>query len=194
MDYKKYLASKPLWSRHSKKHHHANPIFEVVSHRSTSVDKKIDNDFFILEAKDWVNVIALTRDRLVVMVAQYRHGSHSWSLEFPGGIVEKTTPDRHLQTAKSELMEETGYSTENWELLGTMRPNPAFLNNWNYSYLALDVELSGEQNLDENEEIEILLVPLAEIPELIRNGVISHSMMLAITTLFLTSPRGKSLL
>ena len=177
-----------LWSRTDKKIHHSNRIFKVISFNSTSPDKKISGDFYSLETNDWVNIIPITREGKVILVSQYRHGLHTVSLEFPGGIVEK---GQHLQTAKNELMEETGYSSRNWTLLGKMAANPAFLNNWNYSYVAENCEPTGVQNLDPNEQIEIELFPLQQIPQMIQSGKIYHSMMISIAGLFFMHPEFK---
>ncbi len=64
-------------------------------------------------------------------------------------------------------------------LLGSVLPNPAFLNNTCYTYLARDVCLVGKQEQDEKEDIEVLLRPLDVIPRLIREGKIAHSLVLA---------------
>ena len=64
-------------------------------------------------------------------------------------------------------------------LLGSVHPNPAIQNNQCFSFLARDVSLSGGQHQDEKEDIEIVLRPLIEIPKLIRNGDITHALVLA---------------
>jgi hypothetical protein len=57
--------------------------------------------------------------------------------------------------------------------------NPAFLTNQTYTYLARDVFPTGRQDQDEKEDIEFVLMPLDEIPSLIREGEITHSLILA---------------
>ena len=63
--------------------------------------------------------------------------------------------------------------------LGMVHANPAFLNNRCHTYLALDCFPDGPQNLDEKEDIEVVVRPFADIPKLIRDGEISHSLILA---------------
>jgi len=58
-------------------------------------------------------------------------------------------------------------------------PNPAIQNNRCYAFLAKDVFLAGEQHLDEMEDIDVLHRPLEEIPRLIEEGKINHSLVLA---------------
>ena len=65
-----------------------------------------------LEAPDWVNVIAVTRDGLVILVRQFRFGTGEVSTEIPAGMVDAgETP---LEAAQRELMEETGHAAERW--------------------------------------------------------------------------------
>jgi 8-oxo-dGTP pyrophosphatase MutT (NUDIX family) len=135
------------------------------------------HEFYILESEDWVNVIPITQQNDVVLIRQYRHGIREVTLEIPGGIVE---PDESPEEAASrELLEETGYQGSKMIPLGVVYPNPAFLNNRCYTYLASNVLLTREQEQDEKEDIEVLLRPLDEIPRLIREGEISHSLVLA---------------
>ena len=136
-----------------------------------------EHDFYVLESCEWVNVIPLTREEEVVLIRQYRHGIRQVTLEIPGGLVEQG--DSPEETAKRELREETGYMASEMILLGSVHANPAFLNNLCYSYLARDVTLSGAQEQDEKEDIEIVVKPLKEIPRLIKDGEITHSLILA---------------
>jgi 8-oxo-dGTP pyrophosphatase MutT (NUDIX family) len=124
-----------------------------------------------------VNVIPITPQDDVVLIRQYRHGTREITLEIPGGLVEKNdTPE---MAAVRELYEETGYRASQMISLGGVHPNPAIQNNKCYTFLARDVSLVGDQHLDEKEDIEVLLRPLSEIPRLIRNGDITHALVLA---------------
>ena len=63
--------------------------------------------------------------------------------------------------------------------MGNVQPNPAIQNNRCYSFIARDVRLTREQSQDEKEDIEVVLKPLSEIPAAIRNGEITHALVLA---------------
>ena len=124
---------------------------------------------YVIETGTWVNVIALTKDREVILIKQYRHGVGQVLLEIPAGVMD-AEDESPLQAAKRELLEETGYTSEKFVQVGSVYPNPATHTNMTYSFLALDVEKVGEQNLDETEEIEISLVPFDEFITLAKEG------------------------
>jgi len=58
-------------------------------------------------------------------------------------------------------------------------PNPAFLNNRCYTYLAEDVFPASDLEQDDKEDIEVVVMPIGDIPRLIREGAITHSLVLA---------------
>lgn len=134
------------------------------------------HEFFVLETFPWVNVIPLTREDEVVLVQQYRHGIRDVTMEIPGGLINPgDTPE---EAARRELLEETGYREETLIPLGVVHPNPAILNNVCYTFLARNVYLSGKQVLDEGEDITVVRQPVSEIPRLIREGKITHSLVI----------------
>jgi 8-oxo-dGTP pyrophosphatase MutT (NUDIX family) len=152
-------------------------IFNLRIDRARSPRTGRAHDFYILESRDWVNVIPITPQKDVVLIRQYRHGTREVTLEIPGGIVEPgDTPET---AARRELLEETGYGSSVLSFLGEVHPNPAFLNNRCSTFLAKDVFREGAQEQDEKEDIEVLLRPLEDIPRLIRKGEITHSLVLA---------------
>jgi len=159
-------------------------VFSVRTDTARSPRTGKEHDFYVIESVDWVNVIPLTPDDQVVMVKQYRHGTRQISLEIPGGLVNpKDTP---LDTARKELLEETGYQAEQITLIGTAHPQPAVFNNRHLTFLAthvrktaaLDPSTGSGQCLDEGEDIEVVLVALSEIPHLIREGKITNAMVI----------------
>lgn len=112
-----------------------------------------------------------------VLARQYRHGGQVLTLEFPGGLVD---PGEEPETAaRRELEEETGYHAGGLTLIGATNPNPAFMSNTVYTYLAADVSLVTDQRLDENERVDVELVPIDDIVSLARPGFRAHAIMLA---------------
>lgn len=136
-----------------------------------------NHTFYTLEAPNWANIVAATPDNEAIMVRQYRHGIDDFTLEFPAGITEDG--ETSLDTIRRELLEETGYTTDDIQLIGSVDTNPAFLNNKCYSYLARNVRKTGAQKLDETENIELVAVPLVDIPNMITRGEITHSLSIA---------------
>lgn len=152
-------------------------VFSLRTDRARSPRTGEAHDFFVLESSSWVNVIPLTPEKEVVLIRQYRHGIRDVTLEIPGGLVEGgDTPE---QAAARELAEETGYKAREMISFGAVHPNPAIQNNLCYTFLAKDAFVARGQDQDEKEDIEVLLRPLWEIPRLIREGEITHSLVVA---------------
>jgi len=153
-------------------------IFTVRSrHCSSRTNSQKSGRFVYLDSPDWVNVVPLTSDRRVVLIEQFRHGRSEVTLELPGGMVDEG--ETSLEAGVRELREETGYEGERAQLIGFVTPNPAIQNNRCHTALVYDVERRFQPSLDGNEEIAVRLVPLAEIPELIRSGTIHHALVVA---------------
>ena len=165
------------WKVLSTKRDKSYRVFSLRTDRALSPRTGQTHDFFILESSSWVNVIPLTPKNEVVLIRQYRHGTRDITLEIPGGLVEES--DSPEEAAERELFEETGFRASETIPLGFVHPNPAIQNNRCYTFIAKDVFPAGEQNLDEKEDIEVLCRPITEIPLLIKEGEITHSLVLA---------------
>jgi 8-oxo-dGTP pyrophosphatase MutT (NUDIX family) len=136
------------------------------------------HDFFVVESADWINVVPVTPDGHVVLIRQYRHGTEEVTLEIPGGMVDLS--DRSpAESARRELLEETGYAASELILIGSVAPNPAFLNNHCYTYLALDAKQVAQPQFDGTEDIEFELVQASQLPELVTTKQITHSLVIA---------------
>lgn len=153
-------------------------VFSLRRDRSRSPRTGSDHDFFILDACDWVNVVPLTTDERVVMVRQYRHGVGDFTLEIPGGMVDAEDPSP-LVAARREMVEETGWDSDDLVELGAVHPNPAIQGNRLHTFVAHGVENRHETHFDTTEETEVELVPLGEIPRLVTSGTISHALVIS---------------
>jgi ADP-ribose pyrophosphatase len=131
----------------------------------------------VLEARDWVNVVAITPEKNIVLVKQYRFGTGKITIEIPAGLIDQNEPSK--DAAIRELREETGYTTNNWEYLGYVEPNPAFLNNRCHHWLAMDVVKTAKTELDDGEDIAVELYSSAQLTDAIHSGEVNHVLALS---------------
>ena len=166
------------------------PIFEVSKIRRESQDGRV-GDFITVNCPEWVVIIPIFKDEngvvRVIVEQQYRHGSDSVTREFPAGLVEKD--EDALTAAKRELLEETGLVAGKVTLLGNLSPNNAFMSNRQYFFLAEDLEKVSDQNLDQNEEIDILSLPLSDVIDEMGTGLSDNALMMAATGLLMKEER-----
>jgi ADP-ribose diphosphatase len=135
-------------------------------------------DATIFEFRSWANVVALTKNKEVVLIQQYRHGVRDVLWEFPGGVVEDG--EDPLEGAKRELLEETGYRAAKMIEVARLYPNPALQINTLFGYLALDAERVTDQSLDGGEDIEVHLMPFDDLVEMAKHGHFTHALMSAV--------------
>ena len=143
---------------------------KVHCHRSGN-----EKDFFKLEFAPWVNIVACTDKKEIILIRQYRFGTDRVELEIPGGAVnDDETP---LEAGLRELLEETGYAGQNARIIGKVCPNPAIQDNFCYTVLVENVHQVAKPHLDEMEDIEVLTLPEEADFDFIRDGNISHGLV-----------------
>jgi ADP-ribose pyrophosphatase len=140
-------------------------IFRVAKDSACSPRTGMTRDFLVIHIPDFVLAVALTNDRKLILVRQYRHGSRTVSLEVPGGL------------------EETGYRGGRWLLLGELRPQPAMEANRVWIFLVTGIEARGQAQPDAGEDIEVELLPLARLAACIADGSIDNALTVAALSL-----------
>ena len=131
----------------------------------------------VLPSVDWINVVAIDEQGGCVMVRQYRFGSASVTLETAGGMVDPG--ERPLDSARRELLEETGYGGGEWLSLGSVQPNPAYHDNLCHHFVARGVKRLQEPMPGAGEALEVVVLSEAEIIEAARSGEIGHVLALS---------------
>ena len=166
------------WEKHASRVVSDHRIFKIREDRTTNPRTGSEHDMVVLECPDWVNIIALTPERDVVFVEQYRQGSETVELEIPGGMMDPGEADP-VATALRELREETGYTGENARIIGECFANPAIMDNRVHTILVENCQRTHEVEWDAGEDLITRLIPAADIPRLVREGQIRHSIIVA---------------
>ena len=180
-----FTFTKPKWKVEQDKKVYETPIFSLQQIKLIPDQKRTPSDFYVLDAPEWINIIALTPENEILLVEQYRAGIDEPTLEIPGGMVD--SGEEPIEAAKRELLEETGFESKNWSTFGKTSSNPAILNNFTHLYLALDCIKTDEQKMDGTEDILLHQLPLNYFLELVQNGTVHHSIVLAAVTHLLLS-------
>lgn len=157
-------------------------IFDVRRTRFRHPGRGTERDFVVIDSPDWVNVVALTPDRRMVLVRQFRFGTQDFSLEVPGGVMERG--EEPVIAGVRELREETGYTGAPARLLGSVHPNPAMQSNRCHFVFVAEAVASSPLAWDEDEEIQTTTLPVDEVFALARAGQITHALVLNALLLF----------
>ncbi|MBU0477597.1 NUDIX hydrolase [bacterium] len=132
---------------------------------------RIVEDYYRIALPEYAMIYAQRKDGKVLFERQYKHGLGKITLVLPAGALEKG--ERAIETAKRELLEETGYQAGRWKYVGS------FLVNGNkgcgraHFFIAKELEKISEPVIDDMEEPEIVFISEHSIMKAIFNGEIS---------------------
>lgn len=119
-----------------------------------------------------VCIVPITDDNCILMVKQFRYPFAEATLEIPAGKLE--VGESHYNAGKRELLEETGNECSNYEFLGEIYPTPAYVTERIYMYMATELTYRG-QNLDSDEFLDVVKVPLDLAISMVMDGGIKDS-------------------
>ncbi len=140
-------------------------------------DGVVNDEYYVLEYPDWVNVIAVTDRGEMVMVRQYRHGLQRTDFELCAGVVEDG--EAPIDAARRELLEETGYAGGVWTEAMVLSPNPSTSTNLCHCFVAERVSHVADQHLDRTESITVHLFSRDEVYGMLCRNEIIQALMAA---------------
>jgi 8-oxo-dGTP pyrophosphatase MutT (NUDIX family) len=135
------------------------------------------HDYYVVEMADAVSVIAVTPERRVLLVRQFRCGSGRDGLETPGGLLEPSEAPE--VAAARELLEETGHAGGPARVVGTLWSNPALTTSCTTTVVIENVHRVAAPRPDPEEELGLEFVDIAALPGLVRRGAIDNALVVA---------------
>lgn len=157
---------------------------EWIDFKSSSYrfpDGKVYEPYYSYSRRNYVVIVASDEEDNYLCVRQFRHGIKEVTTEFPAGGIERkdnreygdardAASEDALLAAKRELLEETGYVSDNWSHLITVPSNATIADNYAYIYRARNCRKVSGQSLDETEFLNVTKYSEHEIEELISSG------------------------
>ena len=147
---------------------HQGRVFRLVNEKYT-LDNGVASDMDFIQHPGAAAMVPMLNHTDVILIKQYRHAIRKFIWEIPAGTLD---PDESpINCAKRELIEEIGYSANNWHQLGTITPLPGCSDERIHIFLASELN-PAEQNLDADEMLNVHKMKLSKALQMIFSGEI----------------------
>ncbi len=140
----------------------------------------------VVEHSDCIVVVPVDSDNHVLLVKQFRYPIDASLLELPAGGIE--AGEDAVDCVHREMQEETGFDAGCVEKIGGFYSIPGYGTEYLYAYAATDLRAS-RLIAEDTDEIEVVRVPLRQIPELIQSGRICDAKSIAALLMYLSRPK-----
>ena len=134
---------------------------------------RIVDDYFVSERPDNTVVFAVTPSDEVVLVYQWKQGRRAFLTELPGGMCNPG--EEPCASAARELLEETGYACESLREIGRFEQDPTKNTNVVIAFVGTGARPVADPVWEEQEELEVRLLPVASLREAIQAGEITSA-------------------
>lgn len=155
-----------------------NPWIEVLENDYLLPDNSILPKFYVIKEHDGVGIVAMTKEKKILIIKQYRPAVGEFIYSFPSGFIEKQDIDI-INRARVELLEETGYGRGKWYYVGKTYNSPQRSTHINHCVVALNVKRIANQKLEAGEDIIYKLVTIDQIKQMIKLGTFASSASVA---------------
>lgn len=166
-----------MWKIDKKETVFSCPWFRVEKESIRIPKKNILSDYFLTYSADIVTIVALDPENKMLILKEYKHGYGKETFTLPSGIIEKN--ESPLAAAKRELLEETGYTSEDFTLIAKTFPNPTNGKFCKYTFLAHRISKKSAQKLDQTEEIKVFKKDLKTVLKMIQKNTLKSDLNIA---------------
>ena len=154
---------------------HQGRVYNLVTENVT-LDNEVTTDVEFIQHPGATAIIPMIDPTHIILLNQYRHALRKYIWEIPAGTLDPG--ESVMNCARRELIEETGFSADQWHSLGEITPVPGYSDERIHIFLATDLQ-SAERDLDEDEIIQVHRVACEDALAMLRRGDIQDAKSIA---------------
>jgi ADP-ribose diphosphatase len=146
----------------------ADHWFRIVRDRVKLPSDRVIDDFYRIEAPEFVLIYARSQEGKVLVERQYKHGLGKVTTTFPAGFVDPG--EQPINAAKRELLEETGFRAKTWKHMGSFVLDGTRHSGKAHCFIAEDIKHVSTPKQDDMEELEVFFMTVDELHASIVRG------------------------